>query len=121
MSTARDALLALPGVVIRRLATREGFFTAGRMFALLDRNSLLLRLPARTGAEAMERAAARRLVDRGVPVPLPWIELAVAATDPAELIRLAAASHEAVRLLRRRAHRSRSAARRRRRRAPRSV
>jgi hypothetical protein len=114
MSSPRTILETLPGVVVRRLATREGFFTAGRMFALLDRHSLLLRLPARAGADLHARSRGRMLLGVGLPVSHSWVEISIPGTDPEDLTRLASSAHEAVRLLSRRASRNRTGARRRR-------
>jgi hypothetical protein len=111
MSSARQILIALPGVHARRLSGREGFFTAGRMFALLDREFLLLRLPARAGLELAD-VGGSALVDGAIPVSHPWMRIVADATEPAELSRLAAAAHEAVRLLRRRSAGARRRARR---------
>lgn len=111
---ARPLLLALPGVSVRRLTNREGFFTAGRMFALLGERSLLLRLPELRRQELFARARGRPLVDDPVPSLLAWIELPLAGLDPDEVARLAAQSREAVRQLAR-SGRSRPLFRRRRR------
>lgn len=119
MPTARDILLALPGVVVRRLGAREGFFTAGRMFALADQRSLLLRLPPAKAADLLVRGPVRTLGGDGLPLPDAWTEFPIETTPPHELVRLAAEAHETVRLLRRRAGRGRMIARRRR--TPRSA
>jgi hypothetical protein len=113
----RTLLIALPGVSVRRLTNREGYFTAGRMFALLGERSLLLRLPETRRRELVARARGRPLVDEPVPSPLAWVELPLAGLDRDELTRLAAQSREAVRQLGR-SRRSRAVVRRRRRRSP---
>lgn len=113
---ARTLLLALPGVSARRLSGREGregFFAAGRMFALLGDRSVLLRLPDARLQELMARARGRPLVDDAVPAPLSWVEVALPGLAEEELARLAAQSHEAVRLLYRRGRRGRPPTRRR--------
>jgi hypothetical protein len=104
----RPLLLALPGVTSRRLSGREGFFAAGRMFALLDQRSVLLRLPDARGQELLARARGRPLVPGWVPAPLAWVEVSLPAIDEEELGRLAAQSLEAVRQLYRQARRRRA-------------
>jgi len=101
MATIRDVLQALPCVVAKRLNAREGFFTAGRMFALLGEDSLLLRLSIPAGTELVESDRGRRLVEPRIPVPLTWVAVPL-DTDIDEVRRLAAESHEAIRLATRR-------------------
>lgn len=111
----RSLLVALPGVAVRRLSgRREGFFAAGRMFALLGERSVLLRLPSTRLRELQARARGRPLVDDPVASPLGWVEVQLPGMAEEELARLAAQSHEAVRLLYRRSRRARAPARRRR-------
>lgn len=114
----RSLLVALPGVAVRRLSGREGFFAAGRMFALLGERSVLLRLPSTRLRELQARARGRPLVDDPVASPLGWVEVQLPGMAEEELGRLVAQSHEAVRLLYRRSRRGRPPARRRRAAAP---
>ena len=50
----RELLESLPFVATRRLNGRDGFFTAGRMFALLSETALLLRMPVPTTEALLE-------------------------------------------------------------------
>lgn len=109
----RELLLTLPYVVNKRLNVREGFFTAGRMFALLSAENVLLRLPATTGEAVIERDQGQPLVGPEIPSGLSWVSVSLGASDPDELRRLLMTSHEAVRLASRR--RPRPGVRRRRR------
>ncbi|MEZ4585121.1 MAG: hypothetical protein R2909_01815 [Gemmatimonadales bacterium] len=115
MPDPRELLLALPGVEARRLGAREGFFSAGRMFALLDRGSLLLRLPTAAGADLLARSRASSIVGLGVPAVHAWVEVSPAGLEPDELGRLIGEARDAVRWLRRRGDPARPAGRRRRR------
>jgi len=97
MIDPKAVLAALPGVTSRRLGAREGFFAAGRMFALLDRTSLLLRLPSAAGADLLARYRARSVVGIGVPAQHSWVEVVPVDTDQQELLRLASEARDAVR------------------------
>jgi len=101
MTPIREALQALPCVIAKRLNAREGFFTAGRMFALLGDESLLLRLPIRASAELVEAERGRPLIEPRIPAPLAWVAVSL-DTEVDEVRRLAAASHEAIRSANRR-------------------
>ena len=114
LDSVRPLLTALPGVSTRRLAHRDGFFTAGRMFALLGERSLLLRLPERRRQELFARARGRPLIDEPVPSPLSWVDIPLAGLDRDEVARLVVQSREAVRQIGRN-RRSRALVRRRRR------
>ena len=115
--TIRETLESLPSVAFRRVNAREGYFTAGRMFALVAESTIWLRLPLPTGAQVIEAEVGLRLVEPPIPNGLTWVAVPVPATDPAELHDLILQSHQAVRLAGRRARRDRSTVRRRRTRA----
>ncbi len=93
----RDLLLALPFVVSKRLNAREGFFTAGRMFALLATDRILLRLATPTGEAVVERDQAQPLGDPDLAVGLSWVSVPLPASNPEEIERLLTAAHDAVR------------------------
>jgi len=112
-----ETLASLPSVASRRVNAREGYFTAGRMFALVAETVIWLRLPVPTGALIVEAAVGLPLVEPPIPNGLTWVAVPVATTDPAELHDLILQSHQAVRMASRRARRDRSTVRRRRTRA----
>ncbi|MBM4185833.1 MAG: TfoX/Sxy family protein [Gemmatimonadetes bacterium] len=99
----RQRLLALPGTSARRLSSREGFFTAGRMFALVSDRTVLLRLPT----PAMSHADREPLIGSPVAAGFSWVPLS-RSTDGPELDRLVAEAHDAVRRFSRRLPRSRN-------------
>ncbi|MGE0442521.1 MAG: hypothetical protein AB7L66_10045 [Gemmatimonadales bacterium] len=111
----QQLLLSLPFVVTRRLNGRDGYFTAGRMFALVGDASLMLRLPVPASAALVETDRAVPLVDAAIPSPLTWVTVPADRLEPAELHDLALKAHQAVRAARRRARRDGTPPRRRRR------
>jgi hypothetical protein len=117
MTPIRDRLLALPFVVVKRLNGRDGFFTAGRMFALLSPDALLVRVPAVGAGFPVEAATDGLLLGAGVPTPLVWLSVALNEADPIELEHRIGTAHDAVRAASRRERRERSALRQRRSRA----
>lgn len=110
----RETLESLPSVASRRVNAREGYFTAGRMFALVADTTIWLRLPLPTGAQVVEAELGMALVESPIPNGLTWVAVPVPATDPVELHDLILQSHQAVRQASRRARRDRSTVRRRR-------
>jgi hypothetical protein len=116
MTPIRDRLLALPFVVAKRLNGRDGFFTAGRMFALLSRDALLVRLPAADGAP-VDPEEERRVLGPAIPAALVWVRIPLDGADPTDLDYHITTAHEAVRAASRRERRERSALRQRRSRA----
>ncbi len=108
----RETLESLPSVAARRVNAREGFFTAGRMFALVADTTIWLRLPVPTGTHVVETLVGLPLVDPPIPNGLTWVAVP-ALTDPVELHDLILQSHQAVRQAGRRARRDRSVRRRR--------
>ena len=110
----RELLEGLPFVASRRLNGRDGFFTAGRMFALLSDTSLLLRLPAPAGEALVEADRVQALVGPPVATQPAWVEIPLPAPDLDEIHHLMLTSHQAVRSVSRQARRDRSAVRRRR-------
>jgi hypothetical protein len=108
-----DLLQSLPSVVCRRLNNRDGFFTAGRMFALVSDTNLWLRLPTPATTALLEAERGLPVVAAPVPNALCWVSMPLANPDPAELHQLALTSHQAVRAASRQVRRSRAPARRR--------
>lgn len=98
----RERLLSLPCVSARRLSSREGFFTAGRMFALVSGPTVLLRLPA--PGDGSDRSP---LIGSPVPAGFDWVPIP-SAIEPAELDRLVGTAYDAVRRFSRRLPRSRN-------------
>jgi len=113
----RDLLSALPFVVVRRLSAREGYFTAGRMFALAGEATLWLRLPVPASAALLEADRGQALVGPVVPTPLTWVAVPLAEVAEEELRELVASAHQSVRASSRKSRRDRSPNRRRRTRA----
>jgi hypothetical protein len=111
MPPVRDLLLGLPFVVVKRLNGREGYFTAGRMFALVSDDTLLIRLPERDSGALLDSESGRGVLGAMVPSALVWVEISLAGVDLAELRYRIAKAHEAVRAASRRARRERSALR----------
>ena len=114
MISVRDLILGLPFVVAKRLNGREGFFTAGRMFALLSGETLLIRLPESESGPVLDAEPGRAILGPPIPAALVWVELPLATVDRTELRYRIAAAHEGVRAASRRARRERSALRQRR-------
>ena len=110
MTSVRDLILGLPYVVAKRLNGRDGFFTAGRMFALLSAETLLIRLPQSESGPVVN-AEPGRVMGPPIPAALVWVELSLATVDRTELRYRIAAAHETVRAASRRARRERSAQR----------
>lgn len=98
----RELLQALPSVVTRRLGARDGFYTAGRMFALVGEGRIWLRLPGPETAALVEADRVEPLVARAIPSHLAWAAIELAQTDPTEVHDLILKAHDAVRLARRR-------------------
>lgn len=113
----RDLLDTLPFVVVRRLSAREGYFTAGRMFALAGESTLWLRLPVPASAALLEADRAHPLVGPAVPTGLTWVAVPLDNLADEELRDLIASAHQSVRAASRKARRDRSPSRRRRARA----
>ncbi len=93
----RDLLLRLPFVVSKRLHAKEGFFTAGRMFALVSDESVLLRLPTPSEGALVERILGRSLGGPEIAAGLLWVSIPFPAPDSDELAQLVVAAHDAVR------------------------
>ena len=110
----RELLESLPFVATRRLNGRDGFYTAGRMFALLSETGLLLRLPGPATEALVEADRVQALVGPPIASQPAWVELSLPPVDPEELHHLILTAHQSVRSVSRRARRHRSAVRRRR-------
>ncbi len=98
--SVRDQLKGLPHVVVRRMGTRDGFFTAGRMFALLGEATVWLRLPVPVARAEVERGHAA--IGAVIPAALGWVAVDLSSTQATELPELALAAHQAVRSFSRR-------------------
>lgn len=96
------------------MSARDGFFTAGRMFALVGETSLWLRLPVPTTTALVEENRGQPLVGASIPSQLTWVAVELPPADPAELHHLVLTAHQAVRAASRRSRRDRTPARRRR-------
>ena len=110
----REILGSLPFVVTRRLSARDGYFTAGRMFALVGETTLWLRLPMPTSAALLEADRGQPLVETSIPTPLAWVAVPHATLGSDELHDLILTAHHSVRTVSRKGRRDRSPARRRR-------
>ena len=111
MPSVRDLLLARPFVVVKRLNGREGFFTAGRMFALLSPETLLIRLPEQDTGALLDSEQGRGVLGPAIPSALVWVEIPTTGADSTDLRYRIAQAHEAVRAASRRARRERPALR----------
>ena len=108
----RDALAALSPIRIKKLFGSEAFFHGERMFAVLGRDALVLRLPAPLRTEALI-AAARPFLSEHLASSQGWVEIPY-AEELARLTHFAQAAHQA-------AGRGRAPARRKFRRAARRI
>jgi hypothetical protein len=93
----RNLLRSLPAVTGKVIQAREGFFTAGRMFALLGDDSLWLRLPPHTIAGLIQAERGHPLIEPGLPPGPSWIAIPLAETNPDEVYQWALKAHHAVR------------------------
>ena len=104
----RVGLLALPGVVTRKMFGAEAYFVGPSMFAFFTPTSLVLRLPHSAFAEAVAQGNARPFLSLGAAHLNGWAEVPLAGRTAASLSRLMASAHSSG------THAARSAARRRR-------
>jgi hypothetical protein len=111
MTSVRERLQALPFVVVKRLNGRLGFFTAGRMFALLSNETLMIRVPEHDSGPLLDPERGGGVLGFAIPSALVWVEIPVAGAEPDDLALRAARAHEAVRAESRRVRRERSAQR----------
>lgn len=108
----RDALAALTPIRIKKLFGSEAFFHGERMFAVLGRDALVLRLPAPLRTEALS-ATGRPFLSERLALSQGWVEIPY-AEELARLRQLSKAAHAA-------ASRGRAPAKRRFRRAARKA
>ena len=98
----RNLLRSLPAVTGKVIQAREGFFTAGRMFALLGEDSLWLRLPAHKTIGLIPTDQVRSVLEPGLPAGPSWIAIPLAETSRDDLYQWVLEAHQAVRSGRRR-------------------
>jgi hypothetical protein len=90
----RDALAALSPLRIKKLFGSEAFFHGERMFAVLGRDALVLRLPPQLRTEALMRATARPFISERLAASQGWVEIPY-AEELARLSHFAQAAHAA--------------------------
>ena len=90
----RDDLASLSPVRIKKLFGSEAFFHGERMFAVLGRDALVLRLPAPLRTEALSGATARPFLSERLALSQGWVEIPY-AEELARLSHLARAAHAA--------------------------
>jgi TfoX/Sxy family transcriptional regulator of competence genes len=90
----RDQLASLTPVRVKKLFGSEAFFHGERMFAVLGRDALVLRLPAPLRTEALSGAAARPFLSERLALSQGWVEIPY-AEELARLSHLARAAHAA--------------------------
>jgi TfoX/Sxy family transcriptional regulator of competence genes len=88
------AIRAMPGVTTRRMFGAEAFFTAGRMFAFLFEEAIVLKLPESERQDVLDARHARPYLT-GERAPFGrWVETMIHGSEAASrAIRLAAAAH----------------------------
>jgi len=104
----RSGLLALPGVVTRKMFGAEAYFVGPSMFAFFTPTSIVLRLPHGAFADAVGQGHARPFLSLGAAHLNGWAEVLLEGRTAASLGRLMASAHSSG------THAARSAARRRR-------
>jgi TfoX/Sxy family transcriptional regulator of competence genes len=90
----RDALALLAPIRIKKLFGSEAFFHGERMFAVLGREALILRLPAPLRAEALSGLTARPFLSERLALSQGWVEVPY-SEELARLTQLAQAAHAA--------------------------
>lgn len=88
------AIRAMPEVSTRRMFGAEAFFTAGRMFAFLFNEAIVLKLPESERQDVLDARHARPFLT-GERAPFGrWVETPIHGSEAASrAIRLAAAAH----------------------------
>jgi TfoX/Sxy family transcriptional regulator of competence genes len=88
------AIQAMPTVSTKRMFGAEAFFTAGRMFAFLFDEAIVLKLPESERQDALDARHARPFLT-GERAPFGrWVEASIHGSEAASrAIRLAAAAH----------------------------
>lgn len=90
----RDALAALTPVRVKKLFGSEAFFHGERMFAVLGREALVLRLPAPLRTEALLTQSARPFLSERLAASQGWVEIPY-TEEFGRLNHLAQAAHAA--------------------------
>jgi hypothetical protein len=88
-------LLALPGVVAKKIGRLDGYFVNDRMFACIDGEGLGMRLPVATATELQfSRGDVEPFQPAGMPASREWIQINRAdAADYAKDLELFQAAH----------------------------
>jgi TfoX/Sxy family transcriptional regulator of competence genes len=88
------AIRAMPGVTSKRMFGAAAFFTAGRMFAFLFEEAIVLKLPDAERQAVLDTRVARPfLTNERAPFGR-WVETTILGTEAmGRAIRLAAAAH----------------------------
>jgi TfoX/Sxy family transcriptional regulator of competence genes len=76
-SILRDRLVAMSGVVARRMFGAEAYFVGPSMFAFFTTKSIVLRLPHSAYADAVTSGMARPFLSLGAAQLNGWAELAL--------------------------------------------
>jgi len=90
----RDLLATFTPVRVKRLFGSDAFFTGERMFAVLGRDALILRLPEPLRTNALLAGGARAFLSDRLGPSHGWIELPY-ESELAQLSKLAQAAHGA--------------------------
>jgi hypothetical protein len=89
----RDGLLALPGVVTRRMFGAEAYFVGPSMFAFFTPASVVLRLPHSAFAESVGHGVARPFLSLGAAHLNGWAEIPFEGRTAEALAPLMASAH----------------------------
>jgi TfoX/Sxy family transcriptional regulator of competence genes len=92
MALVKDALAALTPIRIRKLFGTEAYFHGERMFAVLGRDALVLRLPPPLRTEALAASTARPYLSERLAITQGWMEIPY-TDELARLTQLAQAAH----------------------------
>lgn len=88
------AILAMPQVTTKRMFGAEAFFTAGRMFAFLFDEAIVLKLPESERQDALDTRLARPFLTNEQAPFGRWVEASIHGSVAASrAIGLAAAAH----------------------------
>ncbi len=88
------AIQAMPEVTAKRMFGAEAFFTAGRMFAFLFDEAIVLKLPESERQDALDTRLARPFLTEGAAPFGRWVETSFHGSESAaRAIRLTAAAH----------------------------
>lgn len=88
------AIQAMPDVTPKRMFGADAFFTAGRMFAFLFDEAIVLKLPESERQDVLNTRLARPFLTEGEAPFGRWVETSFHGSESAaRAIRLAAAAH----------------------------